>query len=115
MKINDKYFFFDVDRQCYVELTKDNKVKRVTKKYIKSEFVKELKKMIPDKVEMLKELKKRLQLLFLIDIESVIFYYDPNRSKKWIEGGYLCLNLFYKDIAKLSEKRGYNKRKRVCK
>ena len=109
MKINDKYFFFDVDRQYYVEVFKEQgilKVKKVTKSYIKSEFAKELKKTIPNKDEMLKELHSRLQILFLVDIESVRLFFAPNRPERWIECNYLCLNLYHQNTSKLSEKKG---------
>jgi len=107
MKINGKDMYFDVEQQCYVEIREYKKfddyeerekevleVKNVTKEHIKRELAKDLEVLIPNRLEMLKELRERLKTLFLTDIESVKLVFEPFKSREWVEGGYLCKNLF---------------------
>ena len=107
MRINGKDVFFDVEQQCYIEIREYKKfdnyenrekevleVKDVTKEHIKRELAKELQMTITNKLEMLKECRERLKTLFLTDIESVKLVFEPFKNKEWLEGGYLCKNLF---------------------
>ena len=107
MKINGKDIFFDVEQQCYVEIREykkfdeyENKekevleVKNVAKEHIKRELAKELLSLAKDELKMLKEYKERLKTLFLIDIESAKIVFEPFKKNEWVEGGYLCKNLF---------------------
>jgi len=107
MKINGKDVYFDVEQQCYVEIREYKKfddyenrekevleVKNVSKEHIKRELAKDLEVLIPNRLEMLKEHRERLKTLFLTDIESVKLVFEPFKSREWVEGGYLCKNLF---------------------
>ncbi|WP_456471448.1 primase-helicase family protein [Caminibacter sp.] len=107
MKINGKEMYFDVEQQCYVEIREYKKyddyekrekevleVKNVSKEHIKRELAKELLSLTKDELKMLKEHRERLKTLFLTDIESVKLVFEPFKSREWVEGGYLCKNLF---------------------
>jgi hypothetical protein len=107
MKINGKDIYFDVEQQCYVEIREYKKfdeyekrekevleVKNVSKEHIKRELAKDLSLIIPNQLEMLKEFKERIKTLFLLDIESVKLVFEPFKKEKWIEGNYVCKNLF---------------------
>ena len=107
MRINGKDMYFDVEQQCYVEIREYKKfddyeerekevleVKNISKEHIKRELAKDLEVLIPNRLEMLKELKERLKTLFLTDIESVKLVFEPFKKREWVEGGYICKNLF---------------------
>jgi len=107
MRIGNKDIYFDIEKQCYIEINEykafDNYEKRnkevlelykVTKEHIKREYAKLLTAEFPNHVELLKELKNRMQKIYTLDIESVKLVFEPFQPRWWEEGDYTCRNLF---------------------
>lgn len=107
MTINGKDIYFDVEKQCFLEINEYEKfdklegrkkevleLYKVTKEHIKREYAKDLKLVYENEIELLKELKNRIQKIYTLEIESVKLAFEPFQPKWWNEGEYKCRNLF---------------------
>jgi len=107
MQINGKEIYFDVEKQCYIEVNeyvKFDKLEyrekevlelyKVTKEHIRREYAKELTAEFTNQVELMKELRNRIQKIYTLEIESVKLVFEPFQPRWWEEGKYQCRNLF---------------------
>ncbi len=94
MLIDDKDFYFDIERQKYVMYLHDSsEVKIVEKEYIKKCLYDEAIKKIENYDLALASFKQKYKTIF-VEIESRRFIFDPFKSENFIKDKIECKNLY---------------------